>query len=215
MATLGQQLRHVRLGKGLSEEEVAMETCIPASIVRALENDNYASFNSVTYLKNFLSTYSRFLEVDISDFLKGFETHHADDPGGILAPTHTRLEDTAPEAKKDRSKSPLILAPLVAMIFAFLCFSLFCLLTKGSLPFAPKQAKVGNSADQAEASSEAMVAQFGSVDSEEKVAESEAPVVEEPVMIEPISESEDHGAYRDDFQASNTIFLSPKTAVLP
>jgi len=206
MATLGQQLIQVRLSKRLSEEEVASETCIPVSIIRDLESDNYANFNSVTYLKNFLSTYGRFLEVDISDFLIRFDAHHSDDPNGILAPSHKALEDTAPEAKKPNSKSPLILAPVVAVIFVFLCFSLFCLLTKGSLPFAPKQVQQSKPEVEAETSA---VAQAGTLEVKEESSEAE------PVVLEPISESDENGAYRDDFQASNTIFLTPKTAVLP
>lgn len=210
MTTLGQQLQQIRSGKGLSEEEVAAETCIPASIIKALESDNYASFNSVTYLKNFLSTYGRFLEVDISDHLKRFDAYHSDDPEGILAATHKPLEDTAPEDRKERSRSPLILAPVVTVIFIFLCFSLFCLFTKGSLPFAPKQTKQSPEPQQA---SESVVAQAGSleVDEPKKV---EKPI-EKPIMIEPIAEEDDHGAYRGDFQASNNVLLTPKTEVMP
>ena len=46
-----------------------METCIPLGIIRSLEADDYSAFDSAIYAKNFLKTYSRYLDLNINQLL--------------------------------------------------------------------------------------------------------------------------------------------------
>lgn len=68
--TLGKQLAQARSQQHLSVEDVAHRTRIPASIVGYLENDDYSHFPNLVYAKGFLKMYSRYLEVDASEFLE-------------------------------------------------------------------------------------------------------------------------------------------------
>ncbi len=75
--TFGQMLTTAREKRGLSLEDAAHETRIPAQRLRLLETDNIAGFGSLAYARAFIRDYSEFLGVDASDFLH-------DLPGGVL-----------------------------------------------------------------------------------------------------------------------------------
>lgn len=74
MASIGKQLNKAREDKGLSIEDVAFRTHIPAARLLELENDDFSNFANLTYAKGFLKLYSRFLEVDLSEYLAEFDT---------------------------------------------------------------------------------------------------------------------------------------------
>ncbi len=69
VTNLGQRLRAAREKRGLSLEDAAHQTRIPAFRLMHLERDNYAAFGSMTYARAFLKLYSRFLNVDASEIL--------------------------------------------------------------------------------------------------------------------------------------------------
>ena len=69
-ATIGQLLTAAREERGLSIEDAAHETRIPAQRLRFLETDNYAAFGNMTYARSFIRQYSQFLDVDASAVLK-------------------------------------------------------------------------------------------------------------------------------------------------
>lgn len=62
--SLGQQLRQARERHHLSLADLAHETRIPIPRLEDLENDNYSRFGGMAYVRHFLRTYSRRLEVD-------------------------------------------------------------------------------------------------------------------------------------------------------
>lgn len=74
MASIGKQLNKAREEKDLSIEDVAFRTHIPAARLQELENDDFSNFANLTYAKGFLKLYSRFLEVDLSEYLAEFDT---------------------------------------------------------------------------------------------------------------------------------------------
>lgn len=69
-ATFGQMLTAAREKRGLSIEDAAHETRIPAQRLRYLESDNIAAFGSLTYARSFMRQYSDFLGVDSSSILE-------------------------------------------------------------------------------------------------------------------------------------------------
>lgn len=77
-ATFGQMLTAAREKRGLSIEDAAHETRIPAQRLRLLESDNIAGFGSLTYARAFIRDYSEFLEVDADEVLE-------DLPEGVLS----------------------------------------------------------------------------------------------------------------------------------
>jgi cytoskeletal protein RodZ len=76
-ATFGQMLTAAREKRGLSIEDAAHETRIPAQRLRYLESGNVAAFGSMTYARSFIRQYSEYLGVDASSMLEGL-------PEGVL-----------------------------------------------------------------------------------------------------------------------------------
>ena len=74
MLSVGHQLMKAREVRGLSIEDVAFETRIPHPRLRDMENDDLSNFANLTYAKGFLKLYSRYLRVDLSDYLDEFDT---------------------------------------------------------------------------------------------------------------------------------------------
>lgn len=77
-ATFGQMLTAAREKRGLSIEDAAHETRIPAQRLRLLEAGNVAAFGSITYARSFVRAYSEYLKVDCEDFLSALPE------GGVL-----------------------------------------------------------------------------------------------------------------------------------
>lgn len=194
---VGQKLIEARQRKALSEEQVSEETRIPLSIIRSLETDDYSGFDSAIYAKNFLKTYGGFLGLNVSEILPRFD-ELADNGEQIFKPNREPLANTARPAPTQRSRNPLILGPVLAGIFAFLCFSLFSLFTSGTLPFAPGSATAEKGElSEPEALTEAM-----------EGAPAADPATPPALPVEMITLEEGGGAYVDDFHPiSSTIFL--------
>jgi transcriptional regulator with XRE-family HTH domain len=66
---LGEILKKTRLEKGLTLEQVEKDTKIRKEFLEAMENENWDYFSEYIYLKNFLRTYCRYLELDNSEYL--------------------------------------------------------------------------------------------------------------------------------------------------
>lgn len=72
--SIGKQLMAARTARGLSVEDVAFKTHIPAARVSELENDDFSNFANLTYAKGFLKIYSNYLDIDLSEYLEQFST---------------------------------------------------------------------------------------------------------------------------------------------
>lgn len=75
--TLGELMTEARRHRGLSREQVASETHIPAYYVRMIESDSYDAIPDQLYLLPFFERYAIFLGLDarkvVSQFLSDFE----------------------------------------------------------------------------------------------------------------------------------------------
>ncbi len=75
--TLGELMSEARKRRGLSREQVASETHIPAYYVRMIESDSYDAIPDQLYLLPFFERYAIFLGLDarkvVSQFLSDFE----------------------------------------------------------------------------------------------------------------------------------------------
>ena len=72
--SVGKKLMAARTQRGLLVEDVAFKTHIPAARLRDLENDDFSNFANLTYAKGFLKIYSRYLNLDLDDYLDQFST---------------------------------------------------------------------------------------------------------------------------------------------
>ncbi len=69
----GKLLSQARLAKNITIDEAAHATKLRPDKIVALENDDFSRFGSLAYGKGFLTIYARYLEIDISDQLRGLE----------------------------------------------------------------------------------------------------------------------------------------------
>ena len=128
-ASFGQLLIAAREKRGLSIEDAAHETRIPAQRLRYLESGNIAGFGSLTYARSFIRQYSEFLGVDASSILEelpegalGGERDYrylTQSQGPWLRERATQTESvSAPASNRVRSiKSPL---PAAIAVFVFI-----------------------------------------------------------------------------------------------
>lgn len=70
---ISERLKREREAAGLSVDDVIFQTCIPRSVIVALEEGDFSVFSSPTYAKSFLSQYSSFLKVEAGPWLDALE----------------------------------------------------------------------------------------------------------------------------------------------
>ena len=120
--TLGQKLRKARIARGLSVEDAARATKIRTGRVVDIENDAYDNFTHMTYAKNFVVLYARYLGVNAGPHLDDFNT------GTVIDVDDSQdLQGTAPGAQirrtSRRRNTPLMaFAGVVTAILAGLFF---------------------------------------------------------------------------------------------
>jgi cytoskeleton protein RodZ len=68
MDKAGERLKKIRLGKGISIEEVAKKTKVALSILKAIEEDGFINLEPI-YIKGFIKIYCNYLGVPPSDFI--------------------------------------------------------------------------------------------------------------------------------------------------
>lgn len=72
--SVGRQLHRARIARGIPLEQAAKETRIRSERIVDLENDDYGNFPNLAYAKGFLVIYSKYLNVDLSEFTRSFDT---------------------------------------------------------------------------------------------------------------------------------------------
>ncbi|WP_231908832.1 RodZ domain-containing protein [Marinomonas sp. TW1] len=70
---IGQTLREKRLALGYEEKDVAAELKLTQDQVKAMEENNFSFFRSITFTRGFLKSYSRLLELDATNVLSAFD----------------------------------------------------------------------------------------------------------------------------------------------
>lgn len=109
MRTIGQQFQNARKERGLSIEDVAFHTRIPAARVMDMENDDLSRFANLTYARGFLKLYAAYLELDLSDHLGQFRTEefaHASGHEYVQTANATNNLPTAVVMDQGRSRRP-------------------------------------------------------------------------------------------------------------
>ena len=65
--TLGSLLRHKRMGRNITLEEISATTGISTKILQALENENRDELPAEVYIKAFYKKYAQYLDVDVEE----------------------------------------------------------------------------------------------------------------------------------------------------
>lgn len=118
MFSVGHQLMKARQARDLSIEDVAFATRIPHHRLREMENDDLSNFANLTYAKGFLKLYSRFLNLDLSDYLDEFDTSAvAEATGHEYVQTANLVRSlSAPAIAMDQGRNRYALPGLILLI---------------------------------------------------------------------------------------------------
>lgn len=125
--TIGQTLRAAREARGLTLQDVAHETRIPATRILQLEGDNFAGFGSMAYAKSFLKSYSRYLGVDAREVADGLpvpvlggppDYRYLTETHGPWIERHERPRRKEPLAKTGGSPIPTLVGMFTLFLIA-------------------------------------------------------------------------------------------------
>lgn len=64
MASLGEQLKNIRISSGKSLDDVSRDTNISKHYLESLEENNYDVFPGPVYVRGFLNTYAKYLGLE-------------------------------------------------------------------------------------------------------------------------------------------------------
>lgn len=126
MESVGARLKKIRLGKGITLEEVHKKTRVHLSILNAIEENRLVNLNPV-YIKGFLKIYCNFLGVDQKDFIIDYKEPAAsekkvssgekkDKPEPLFKNT---AEKIVPFSPKIKLKTVFLFIAAVICVFSF------------------------------------------------------------------------------------------------
>ena len=69
MESLGNKLRETREGKGISFDQVGLDTKLAARYLQALEKEDFSKFPGETYITGSIKSYGAYLELDVNELL--------------------------------------------------------------------------------------------------------------------------------------------------
>ncbi len=116
---IGQALRHRRLQKNITVEDVAAATRVQAKFLKALEDENWADLPARVYLEGFLAKYAEYLGLDGPDLVRQWRSGAGD--GEKPSFTHPK---PVPEALEGKSLFHVRL-PILFLALAFLLLAGF------------------------------------------------------------------------------------------
>ena len=115
MFEIGNSLREARMRQGLDYPQVELATKIRAKYIRALEEEEFETLPSGTYIKGFMRSYADFLGLDGQLYVDEYNSRHV--PDGFL----DEQQPHRPRARRDRSvdqRVVLIVLALIAVVTA-------------------------------------------------------------------------------------------------
>ena len=123
MATLGDTLRHRRTELGRSITEAESATKIRARLIQALENGDYDQLPNPAYVRGYITSYARWLDLDPAPLLTMYRAE-----SGAVGPTSAlpRRETVVPSREKAHAipwklavTIAVVLVAVVAIVWGF------------------------------------------------------------------------------------------------
>ncbi len=79
LSQIGQILNQEREHKGLTLKQISDETCISRSQLSAIEKGDYSKLPAKAYIRGFIQSYSKILNIDSKPLLEMFGTTHGNE----------------------------------------------------------------------------------------------------------------------------------------
>jgi cytoskeletal protein RodZ len=126
--SVGELFRTKRESKKLSLNEVHQDTRMSINVLKALENDDFGSFESEIYLKGFVKNYAAYLGIDPEFSIRVLDGQRGDKK----ASSHGTTWDIEETVKEEKIKSPRILGRFVvpALVVIILILSVLLMLER-------------------------------------------------------------------------------------
>ena len=118
-ATIGEQLRLAREGRGIPLREISDQTRISMHYLEAIESNDYKRLPGGIFNRSFVKAYARYVGYDEKEALEGYTRYmrESGDSGEdvITTPHHSKVYTDAPA-----TRSPLLTVFLAIVILAIL-----------------------------------------------------------------------------------------------
>jgi cytoskeletal protein RodZ len=118
-ATIGEQLRLAREGRGIPLREISDQTRISMHYLEAIESNDYKRLPGGIFNRSFVKAYARYVGYDEKEALEGYTRYMRDsgEPGEdvITTPYHSKVYTDAPA-----TRSPILTVVLAIVILAIL-----------------------------------------------------------------------------------------------
>ena len=126
-ATIGEQLRLAREGRGIPLREISDQTRISMHYLEAIESNDYGRLPGGIFNRSFVKAYARYVGYDEKEALDGYTRYMRDsgDSGEDVAttPYHSKVYTDAPA-----TRSPILTVVLAIIILAILTAAALSLL---------------------------------------------------------------------------------------
>ncbi|MES2770291.1 MAG: helix-turn-helix domain-containing protein [Bdellovibrionota bacterium] len=123
MKEIGNQLKEAREKKKLSIHDVAIATKINNKIITAIENGDEDTLPAKPFLRGFVQTYARYLELNVDDVMKRFlEAHGSTKPKPQITEDGTSSQVSHEEVQNKfemYKKIAYTVAAIVAIVFIY------------------------------------------------------------------------------------------------
>jgi cytoskeletal protein RodZ len=133
--SVGETLREAREARGLSIEDVSADTRIRGTLIRGIEDDNFAPCGGAVYARGHIRSISRIVGVDPAPLVAEFDRANDVPPP---APTATTDEpsptDRAALSRSDRRRGPNWPAAMVATVVLVIVLAVVGVLHKSHSP---------------------------------------------------------------------------------
>ena len=118
-ATIGEQLRLAREGRGIPLREISDQTRISMHYLEAIESNDYRRLPGGIFNRSFVKAYARYVGYDEKEAVEGYTRYMRDsgDPGEevVTTPYHSKVYTDAPA-----TRSPILTVILAIVILAIL-----------------------------------------------------------------------------------------------
>jgi cytoskeleton protein RodZ len=118
-ATIGEQLRLAREGRGIPLREISDQTRISMHYLEAIESNDYRRLPGGIFNRSFVKAYARYVGYDEKEAIEGYTRYMRDsgDPGEdvVTTPYHSKVYTDVPA-----TRSPLLTVVLAIVILAIL-----------------------------------------------------------------------------------------------
>jgi len=120
---IGGALRRAREIRGVTVEEAARSSKLPATQLRALEDEDFEPFAGEVFARAALASYARYLGLDPGKVV-GVYAHHADEPEPPLPPAKLGRVERALASSRVRDNQRFLLVAASILVVVLIVFGL-------------------------------------------------------------------------------------------